>query len=81
VTLKRDCGLKVFEKRMPRRIAGPKRGEVIGIWRTLCNGKLHDLYSSPNILRTINSMRMKWAGHVARMRREIYVGYWWKIQE
>jgi hypothetical protein len=49
-----------------RRIIGPKREED-GSWRKLHNDKLHDLYSSPNILRVIKSRRMKWAGHVARM--------------
>jgi hypothetical protein len=29
--------------------------------------ELHDLYSSPNIITTIKSTRMRWAGHVARM--------------
>jgi hypothetical protein len=29
--------------------------------------ELHDLYSSPNIVRVIKSVRMRWAGHVARM--------------
>jgi hypothetical protein len=33
----------------------------------LHNDKLHDLYSSPNIVRVIKSRRMRWAGHVARM--------------
>ena len=37
-------------------------------WRKLHNEELNDLYSSPNILRVINSRRMRWAGHVARMR-------------
>jgi hypothetical protein len=32
-----------------------------------CNEELHNLYSSPNIIRMIKSRRMKWAGHVARM--------------
>jgi hypothetical protein len=31
------------------------------------NDKLHDQYSSPNIVRVIKSRRMRWAGHVARM--------------
>jgi hypothetical protein len=30
--------------------------------------ELHNLYSSPNIIRTIKSKRMRWVGHVARMR-------------
>jgi hypothetical protein len=31
------------------------------------NEELHDLYSSPTIVRVIKSRRMRWAGHVARM--------------
>jgi hypothetical protein len=33
----------------------------------LHNDELHDLYSSPNIVRVIKSRRIRWAGHVARM--------------
>jgi hypothetical protein len=33
----------------------------------LHNEKLHNLYSSPSIIRMIKSRRMIWAGHVARM--------------
>jgi len=44
-------------------------------WRKLHNEELHDLYSSPNIVRVIKSGRMRWAGHVARMgeRRGVYM--------
>jgi hypothetical protein len=38
-----------------------------GEWRKLHNDELHNLYSSPNKIRTIKSRRMRWAGHVARM--------------
>jgi len=57
----------VFEKRVFRRIFGPKRDEVTGEWRKLHNEALNDPYSSPNIVRVIKSRRMGWAGHVARM--------------
>jgi hypothetical protein len=57
----------VFEKRVLREIFGPKRDEVTGGWRKLHNEGLHELYSSPSINRIIKSMRMRWAGHVARM--------------
>jgi hypothetical protein len=50
-----------------RRIFGPKRDEVTGEWRKLHSGELHNLYSSPDIIRQIKSRRMRWAGHVARM--------------
>jgi hypothetical protein len=59
--------LKVFEKRVLRRMFGPKRDEMVGGWRKLHNEELHNLYSSPNIIRIIKSMRMRWVGHVARM--------------
>jgi hypothetical protein len=58
--------LRVFEKRVLRKIFGPKREED-GSWRKLHNVELHSLYSSPNIARVIKSRRMRWAGHVARM--------------
>jgi hypothetical protein len=39
---------------------------VTGGWRKLRNEELHDLYSSPSILRMIKSRMTRWAGHVAR---------------
>jgi hypothetical protein len=56
----------VLENRVLRRIFGPKRDEAAGEWRRLHNEELNDLYSSPNIIRVIKSIRMRWVGHVAR---------------
>jgi hypothetical protein len=39
-------------------------------WRKLHNEELHNLHSSPSIIRIIKSRRMRWAGHVARMGEE-----------
>ena len=44
----------------------PKRDEN-GEWRMLHSEELHSLHRSPNIVRVINSRRLRWAGHVARM--------------
>jgi hypothetical protein len=41
--------------------------EITGNWRRLHNEELHDLYTSPNVIRMVKSRRMRWAGHVARM--------------
>jgi hypothetical protein len=58
----------VRKNRVLRRIFGPKRDEVTtGECRKLLNKELLGLYSSPSIIRTIKSRRMRWAGHVARM--------------
>jgi hypothetical protein len=45
----------------------PKRDEVTGEWSKLHNKELHDLFSSPSIIRMIKLRRIKWAGHLARM--------------
>jgi hypothetical protein len=72
----------VCENRVLRRIFGPKRDEVTGGWRKLNNKELHNLYSSPSIIRMIKSRRMIWAGYVTRMgRRRMHIGSWWESQK
>jgi hypothetical protein len=51
--LREECRLRVFENRVLRRIFGPKRVEVTGEWRLLCNKELYALYFTPNIIRVI----------------------------
>jgi hypothetical protein len=70
VTLKEEHRLRVFENRMPRKIFGPKRDEVMGYCgycRKLHNGELRDLHPSPSIIRIMKSRRMRWAEYVSRM--------------
>jgi hypothetical protein len=45
---------------------------VTGGWRKLHNEELHNVYSSPSVIRMIKSRRMRRAGHVARMGRSAY---------
>jgi hypothetical protein len=65
LTLREEHRLRVFENRVLRRIFGPKRDEVMGGWRKLHNEKLHNLYSSPSIIRMIMLRRMRLAERVA----------------
>jgi hypothetical protein len=56
--------MRVFEKRVLRRIFGPKRDEVTGGCRKLCNEELRDLYSlpkpKPNGKRPLGRPRRRW---------------------
>jgi hypothetical protein len=51
LTLKEEYRLGVFENRVLRRMFGLKKDEVVEGWRKLHNEELHDLYSSPDIVR------------------------------
>jgi hypothetical protein len=51
LTLREEERLRVFENRVLRRIFGPKRGKVAGVWRRMHNEELHNLYASPSIIR------------------------------
>ena len=59
--LREECGLRVTENRVLRRIFGPKRKEVAGEWRKLRNEELNDVYPSANIFQVKKSRRMRWA--------------------
>jgi hypothetical protein len=51
----------MFENMVMRRIYGSKRDKMVGSWRKLRNVKLHDLYSSRNVIIIVKTRRMKWA--------------------
>jgi hypothetical protein len=59
----------VFENRVLRRIFGSGRDEVKGGLRKLHNEDLHNLYSSPSIIRMMKPRRVRWTRHVERMGR------------
>jgi hypothetical protein len=63
--LKEEHRLRVFENRVLETFE-PKTEEDRW-WRKLHNYELRSLYSSPNIVRVIESRRMRWIEHVVRM--------------
>jgi hypothetical protein len=73
--LREKCRLRVFENKVLRRIFGPMRDEVTGEWRRLHKKELYALYFSPDIVRAINSRRLRWAGRGARIGRvDVHIG-------
>jgi hypothetical protein len=61
-TVREEHRLRVSEKKVMR-IFAHKREKVIGRWTYLDNQKLHSSFSSQNIIRAINSRRIKWVRH------------------
>jgi hypothetical protein len=77
LTVREEHKLRVFENSVLRRIFGPKRDGVMGGWRKLHNGDLHNLYSLPNIVRIIKLGRMRWVDMWHEWwRRGTCIGYW-----
>ena len=61
--------LRVFENKALRKTFEAKRDEITGELRNLHNVELYAYYSSPNIIRSFKSRRLRWAGHIARMEQ------------
>jgi hypothetical protein len=82
LTLREEHRLRAFENRVLRRIFGPNKDEMIEGWRKMYKVELHNLYSSPSIIRIIKSRIMRLVGYVARMgRRRMDIGIWWESQK
>ena len=65
---------------MLRKIFGPKREEVTGVWRKLHNEELYDSYPLSDI-RVIKLREIRWAGHVEGERREAYLVLWRNVND
>jgi hypothetical protein len=57
----------VYENKARKKVFRPKRDQVTGGWRKLCEKELSNLYSSPSVFRMIKSRRKRWKEHVAGM--------------
>ena len=65
--MREERKLRVFQNMVLRRIFGSRKDEITGEWRRMHNEELNELYS---FVRVIKWIRMRWAGHVARMGEE-----------
>jgi hypothetical protein len=82
LTLREENRLRAFENRVLKRVFGPKKDEVTGEWRKLQTEELHNLYSTQNINRKINSWRMRWVVHVASIGIQLAQDRdWWQALE
>jgi hypothetical protein len=61
--LREEQRLRVFEKMVLRTIYGPKRDELTGYWSKL-NDEKRNLYSPPDIIRTMKSRKMRWEDNI-----------------
>jgi hypothetical protein len=79
-TLSGEHRLRIFENILLRNILGPRREED-GSRRKLHNDEVHDLCSSPNIVRVIKSRRLRWTGYVVGIGRgEVLKGFGWEAR-
>ena len=59
LTLREENRLRVFENKVLRKIFGAKNDEITGEWRKLHNAELYAWNSSPNIIRSLKSRRLR----------------------
>jgi hypothetical protein len=66
LTDREEQHLRIFERRILRKIFGPVQDED-GSWRIRMNYELNELIGNADIVRFIKGIRIAWLGHVMRM--------------
>jgi hypothetical protein len=66
LTNREEQHLRIFERRILRKIFGPFENED-GSWRIRMNYELNELIENADIVRFIKSRRIAWLGHMMRM--------------
>ena len=64
LTKKEEEDLRVFERKVLRRIYGPTYDK--GAWRVKYNNELYQLYGEPDIIKVVKAARLRWLGHLWR---------------
>jgi hypothetical protein len=60
--------LRIFERKIVRRICGPINEEES--WRIRTNKEIEDILEGADIVKFIKSLRVRWCGHIERMNNE-----------
>jgi hypothetical protein len=68
VTKKEEQALLIFERKIFRRIYGPKYED--GEWKSRTNRELEELSKGENIVKWIKGQRISWLGHLERMEED-----------
>jgi len=68
MTKKEEQALLIFERKMFRRVYGPKYED--GEWKSRTNRELEDLSKGENIVKWIKGQRRSWLGHLERMEED-----------
>jgi len=65
LTKKEEQALPIFERKIFRRIYGPKCEN--GEWKSQTNRELEEISKGENIVKWIKGQRISWLGHLERM--------------
>ena len=68
MTKKEEQALLIFERKIFRRIYGPKYED--GEWKSRTNRELEELNKRENIVKWIKEQRISWLGHLERMEED-----------
>ncbi|KAJ8946766.1 hypothetical protein NQ318_018975 [Aromia moschata] len=58
--------IEIWERKVLRKIFGAKMKG--GRWERRTNREIYDLFKEPNIIGIVRAQRMRWIGHVVRMK-------------
>ena len=68
MTKKEEQAVRIFERKIFRRIYGAKYEE--GEWKSRTNRELEELSKGENIVKWIKGQRISWLGHLERIEED-----------